>query len=567
MPKKKHDSTKPKVKSDLKVRIGIVQTLKPYLYGPRKLLLSLGGLKIYAVLLALCTPQLYRMLIDRVLIKGEMETIWWLIGAYIAIYALESLGIVLEKRTNNRVFSMLKLRLQKKMLREVTNMPHEAYEAYVFSDLKARLEDDVAAVERFFKEHVLEFSVSILSIVVLAAMMLTISPFLACMGFVAVPLAFLVAKFMGKHAGIVAKEFRHQHAQYEAYVYNAFEHWREIKSQGLEKDHSQGLSGYWSILTDLFVKRQVFWYLNRAFIAFKDFFITRINLYFIGGLLIMNNQLSVDVLLMFMLYYALFYGHIEKLANWVATLSTEVAAIQRVTDLLEQTHLREMQTLRRSEPIVSQPLDLEVKSLTFTYSADMPPVLDQLSATFAANTHTAITGPSGCGKTTLAKLLLGQYTQQQGEITIGTVPIDQISSRTRAKLMGAVMQEPYLLNLSIADNLRLAKPKATMAELQRACEHAAIASFIERLPQGFDTLIGERGVKLSGGQKQRLAIARTILLDPAIIVFDEATSSLDNENEQHILQTMAAISASKTLISIAHRQSTVAAADYEFSLS
>ncbi len=557
----------PKEKSDFKVRMGLVQTLKPYLHGQGKFLVSLGGLKIYAMILALCTPQLYRLLVDRVLIKGEINSLWWLMGAYVAIYVFESLGVVLERRSNNRVFSILKLRLQKKMLREVTNMPHQDYVGYVFSDLKARLEDDTVAIERFFKEHIIEYSVSILSIIVLGAMMLTISPILAAIGFVAIPLAFMVAKFMGKHAGLVAKEFRHQHAQYEAFVYNAFEHWREIKSSCLEEDHSKTLEGHWSTLTPLFVKRQVFWLINRTFIAFKDFFITWMNLYFIGGLLIINNHLSVDVLLMFMLYYALFYSHIEKMANAVGTLSSEMAAIQRIVGLLEQTHYKDMQATRRSEPTISEPLHLEVKNLTFSYSEERAPVLSQVSATFEANSHTAITGPSGCGKTTLAKILLGQYTPQEGLITIGNVPLDQISSTTRAKVLGAVMQEPYLLNLSIADNLRLAKPKATMAELRRACEHAAIASFIETLPQGFETVIGERGVKLSGGQKQRLAIARTILRDPKIIIFDEATSSLDNENEQYILQTMASISASKTLISIAHRQSTVEVAERVLSLS
>lgn len=171
--------------------------------------------------------------------------------------------------------------------------------------------------------------------------------------------------------------------------------------------------------------------------------------------------------------------------------------------------------------------------------------------------HLAIVGKSGSGKSTLAKLLTGRMKPQAGQVLIGDIDIHGVSSQSLSEKLSIVVQEPVLFNMTIRENLLLAKGDATQADLIDCCRRASIADFIEALPDQLDTVIGEKGVKLSGGQRQRLSIARAFLQDRDIIIFDESTSALDNENESEIISELKSLSSGKTMISIAHRLSTI----------
>ena len=173
------------------------------------------------------------------------------------------------------------------------------------------------------------------------------------------------------------------------------------------------------------------------------------------------------------------------------------------------------------------------------------------------NTVTALVGPSGAGKSTITNLIPRLYEITAGSLKIDGVDIRNVTMKSLRQHIGIVPQEPYLFNASIADNLRYAKPKATDDELIAACTAAYIHDFITTLPEGYNTLVGNRGIKLSGGEKQRLSIARVILKDPKIIIFDEATSSLDSISEAYIQKAMDPLLQGRTALIIAHRLSTV----------
>lgn len=178
----------------------------------------------------------------------------------------------------------------------------------------------------------------------------------------------------------------------------------------------------------------------------------------------------------------------------------------------------------------------------------------------------AIVGRSGCGKTTLAKLILALHDATEGEIRVDGRNIADIDPVQLHKNIGAVMQDGSLFNISIRDNLLLAKPNALEPEITEACKKACIHDFIVSLENGYDTLIGEKGIKLSGGQKQRMAIAKAMLASPAIVIFDEATSSLDQESERVIHQAIDNMSSDRTVIIIAHRLSSIINTDRVFVL-
>lgn len=200
---------------------------------------------------------------------------------------------------------------------------------------------------------------------------------------------------------------------------------------------------------------------------------------------------------------------------------------------------------------------ISFKNILFRYQPDNPPTLNDLSLDIQAGETLGVVGTSGSGKSTLARLLLRLYSPEKGVITVDNTPLNQISIQQLRQQIGIVLQENYLFNKSVCENLAQSKPEASLEEVIEAAKLSGAHEFIMKLPIGYDTILAEGGQSLSGGQRQRLAIARTLLLDPKIIILDEATSALDDESQALIQSNMAKISKGRTVITIAHRLSTV----------
>jgi ATP-binding cassette, subfamily B, bacterial len=210
-----------------------------------------------------------------------------------------------------------------------------------------------------------------------------------------------------------------------------------------------------------------------------------------------------------------------------------------------------------TEPFSPADFGVQLRDVSFRYSAGQPLLFDRFSLEIAPGTRIGLVGRSGGGKTTLTRLLLRFSDVERGEICVGGVPIDRVPQGSLRQLIAYVPQDPSMFHRSIADNIRVGRPHATDAEVRRAARLAHAADFIESLPAGYETLVGERGVKLSGGQRQRVAIARAILKDAPILILDEATSSLDSESEALIQDALWRLLGGRTAIVIAHRLSTV----------
>ena len=241
-------------------------------------------------------------------------------------------------------------------------------------------------------------------------------------------------------------------------------------------------------------------------------------------------------------------------------VQTSLALFQRIFEYLD---LREDIT----EP--AAPLRLErargevrFEKVTFTYDTSAPePVLHEVDLTVPAGSSLAVVGPTGAGKSTLGYLVPRLYDVTTGRVTLDGVDVRDLDFDSLARAVGVVSQETYLFHATVAENLRFARPGASDADLHAAATAAQIHEHIASLPDGYDTLVGERGYRFSGGEKQRLALARTILRDPPVLVLDEATSALDTRTERAVQDAVDALAAGRTTITIAHRLSTVRDAD------
>src|SRR5262249_11657344 len=238
-------------------------------------------------------------------------------------------------------------------------------------------------------------------------------------------------------------------------------------------------------------------------------------------------------------------------------VQTSLALFDRIFEYLDQP----IDIEERADPVrLAAAGDVVFDHVWFRYSDDAW-TLEDVSFTVAQGTTTALVGETGSGKTTLGYLAARLYDVREGGITIGCVDLRDLSFSALSDLVGVVSQETYLFHASVRENLRFAKPDATDEEIEAAAEAARIHHVIAALPDGYDTVVGERGYRFSGGEKQRIAIARTILRNPPILVLDEATSSLDTETERLVQEALDRLSEGRTTIAIAHRLSTVRDAD------
>ena len=278
----------------------------------------------------------------------------------------------------------------------------------------------------------------------------------------------------------------------------------------------------------------------------------------VGGLLINQGLMSFGELVAFFLYVGLFMKPLMQLLGFIQVYQRGMAGFKRFYELLqEKPEIVDAPDAKSCPPCKG---NITFDNVSFAY-ADGRPVIRGLSLDVAAGETVAFVGATGAGKTTIASLLLRFYEPQSGRILLDGCDIRELTQESLRRQIGLVQQDVFLFGDSVRYNIAYAKPDATADEVQAAAKAAAADEFIQKLPAGYDTEVGERGVKLSGGQKQRLAIARVFLKNPPIVVLDEATSALDNITEQQIQRELDELAVGRTTLIIAHRLSTIRHAD------
>lgn len=282
-----------------------------------------------------------------------------------------------------------------------------------------------------------------------------------------------------------------------------------------------------------------------------------------GGYFVAQGTLDVADLAIYALYIGIFISPVEQLINFTETLQKGYAGFRRFVEVLAEcpdvTNKPNAPTLEAAENTEIIKGAVHYHNVSFSYDGTTP-VLDGLELNVPAGTTVALVGPSGGGKTTTCSLLPRFYDVDSGSITIDGIDVRDVTVKSLREAIGIVQQDVYLFGSTIRDNIAYGRPDATDEEIREAARRANIDTFIQSLPDGYNTRVGERGARLSGGQKQRIAIARVFLRDPRILILDEATSALDNESERAIQASLEELSRGRTTIMIAHRLSTIRSA-------
>ena len=277
-----------------------------------------------------------------------------------------------------------------------------------------------------------------------------------------------------------------------------------------------------------------------------------------GGVLVIRGEVAVGTIVAFVTALKRLYGPASSLAGVYVDLMTSYAYFERVFAVLDRTpSIRETPNAVAPRSVKGE---IEFRGVSFTYD-DSGTALSNIDLVIPAGATVAIVGPSGAGKSTIALLAMRLYDPSEGSVTIDGIDTRLLKTSSLRDHVAVVMQDTFLFHISVLDNLRYAAPSATLADVEAAARDARIHELIASLPDGYNTIVGERGYRFSAGERQRLAIARAILRDPRILILDEATNALDVESERQVLQALAAGGAERTSLVIAHRLSTVRHAD------
>lgn len=281
-------------------------------------------------------------------------------------------------------------------------------------------------------------------------------------------------------------------------------------------------------------------------------------IFLFGGRAVMNGEMTLGDLFMYAAFTGMMAMPIVELANIGTQITEALAGLDRIREILDLQN-EDAADAQRS-PVGAIAGEVEFRGVEFEYQAGVP-VLQDISFHAPAGSTTALVGSSGSGKSTLISLVMNFNQPQRGEILIDGRQLNSLKLREYRSNLGVVFQDNFLFDGTIADNISFARPGASRAEIEEACRIAHCDEFIEKFEKGYETIVGERGVKLSGGQRQRVAIARAILADPRILILDEATSSLDSESEAMIQEGLRHLRQGRTTFVIAHRLSTIRSSD------
>ena len=526
-----------------------------------------GGLALAVIALflsaaiGLAFPQIVRYLLDAAFLRhdrGLLDRIGMLLlGLFVLQALLNYVQTYYLSATGERAVAGLRRELFDKLL----TMPPGFFAERRTGELTSRLTADIGLLQSVMSHQIAEFSRQLLALVGGVVLLTLMQPRLTFTAIGVVPIVVGSGFYFGRRLKRMTTRVQDKVAEATAVAEEALSQIRTVQSfvqEPAERERygERVLASVKAALVRAEVRGLFFGILTFTTFGGIVFVLWQ------GGLLVLDGKLSPGALVSFLLYTVFIAAAIGALASFFSSYQEAVGAAERVFELLETV-----------SPIADPPVPRELprpargavalERVSFRYLPDpgAPWTLREIDLTVAPGEVVALVGPSGAGKTTLVSLLPRFWDVAEGRVLLDGIDIRDLRLADLRGAIGIVPQEPALFSGTVRENIAYARPGATVGEVDAAARAAHAHEFVERLPQGYDTLVGERGVKLSGGQRQRIAIARALLKNPAVLVLDEATSSLDTESERLIEDAMERLLVGRTTLIIAHRLSTVRRAD------
>jgi ATP-binding cassette subfamily B protein len=567
----------PSVKSQ-KLKAGTLKRIFGYAAPYKKQIVFFLATVVIDAILIVTTPLLFRKLIDQGVIPKNSALITQLALLVGGLAILDALFNIVGRWFSSRIGEGLIYDLRSQLFTHVQRQSVAFFTRTQTGALISRLNSDVIGAQQAFTATLSGVVSNVISLILVAGTMMFLSWQITLLSLILLPIFIYPTKWVGKKIQSLTRESFDLNAKMSSTMTERFNVSGAmlVSLYGKPESESSLFRTRARRVADMGIEMAM---LNRLFFISLTSVasVATAFAYGFGGHLAVSGSISVGTLLALTALLARLYGPLTALSNVRVDVMSSLVSFERIFEVLD---LQPMVNEKPDAKVLSGgSAEVEFKEVRFSYPKadeislaslesvakkeiiESGEILKGISFTAPAGTLTAIVGPSGAGKTTLSALLPRLYDVTGGAISVNGVDIRDFTLQSLRDQIGVVAQDPHLFHESIAENLRYAKIDATDDELISACKSAQIWNLIESLPNGLDTMVGERGHRLSGGEKQRLAIARMLLKAPSIVVLDEATAHLDSENEELVQEALKVALVGRTSIVIAHRLSTVMDAD------
>lgn len=544
----------PKVRA--KNRTATVKRIWAYLNRQRKGLIMVYAFTILNAVISLMGPYLLGKAIDSAIIPGDYDLLVKFSCLLIGIYLLGSAvswvqAYVMTAVSQNTVFE-----LRRDLFAQYQQLPVKFFDTHASGELMSRATNDIDNVSNSLNQSVTQLMNSLISLSGSLVIMLLLNVPLTVIALVTILLVLLASR---KITGLSRVYFKNQQkhlGELNGFIEEAISGQKVIKQYRREEFETTRFRGMSGELNKVSIKAQIV----SGLVGPVMNLINNLDFALIasaGGWMAYHGMVSVGVIVSMLNYAKQFSRPIAELANQYNLIQSAIAGAERVFEVMDMAS-EYSDEVNGSLPRLHG--EVEFKDVTFGYTPDSP-ILSGVSFQAKPGEKLALVGPTGAGKTTIVNLLTRFYEISSGELLIDGLDVRQMDKNALRSQLGMVLQDAHVFSGTIRENIRFGRLEATDKEVEAAARLANVDGFIARLPQGYETMLGTDGTTLSHGQRQLLTIARAILADPAILILDEATSSVDTRTEMHIQQAMTTLMKGRTSFVIAHRLSTIQDAD------
>ena len=514
---------------------------------------------ILSVALTLLGPVLIGKAIDFIVAKNNVDfnSIFSILIVLAATIILSSLFQWLMSICTNIVTQETVKDIRIDIFSKINKVPLKYIDGHSHGDLISRVVNDIEMISTGLLQGFTQLFTGIITIIGTLIFMISINVPIALLVVTLTPLSLFIASFIAKHSHEMFKEQSATNGELSGYIEEMIGNQKIVKAFSYEEKSQEKFDKINSRLYECGVRAQFYSAMTNPCTRFVNG-IVYAAVGIAGAISAINGNLSIGEISCFLTYANQYTKPFNEISGVITELQTAFASAKRVFDVLDEEN--EIQDSKDAIILNNCKGSIEMKNVSFSYSYDSK-LIENFNLSVKPGNKIAIVGPTGCGKTTLINLLMRFYDVNRGEIKLDGININSISRSCLRSMYGMVLQETWLYEASIKENIAYGNPNATNAEIISAAKSAHAHSFIENLPNGYDTIISENGSNLSQGQKQLLCIARVMLTNPSILILDEATSNIDTRTEIYVQNAFTKMMNGRTSFIIAHRLSTIKEAD------
>ncbi|PIC98937.1 ABC transporter ATP-binding protein [Sporosarcina sp. P29] len=528
----------------------------------RGLLITVMTLVLISSALALIGPLLIGNMIDQYIIPKKVDGLSMQIGLLLLVYAGFSLSTYFQNYWMVGIAQQTVYRLRTQLFGHLQKLPIRFFDKRQHGELMSRVTNDIENVSQTLNSSLIQVFSSVLTLVGTVSIMLYLSPLLTLLTMIIVPLMFIAMRWITRRTGILFKEQQRAIGELNGMieetvsgqrVVKAFSQEQNVMEEFAKKSERLRTAGFWAQTYSGFIPKVMNTLNNMSFAIVAG----------VGGLLAVTGYggVTVGTIVIFSEYARQFTRPLNDLANQFNTVLSAIAGAERVFAIMDEP-VEKDEAMKRIETLHG---DVEFRNVSFGYEEEA--IIKNLSFHVKSGETAAFVGATGAGKTTIMQLLSRFYEIDSGQILLDGIPINELPRHTVRSQMAFVLQDPFLFEATVRENIRYGRLDATNEEVEEAAKKANAHSFICKLSNGYDTVLTAGGEEISQGQKQLLSIARALVADPTLLLLDEATSSIDTVTELAIQEALERLMEGRTSFVIAHRLNTIRQADKIFVLA